>query len=125
MAKQNPDEILTASNARNTDGRLLGLLTALFYGLFTLLPDSTSLVLSWPWVFLWQVALVCPIVWLLWIVGHQRRIERLGNGLDWIVGLLVVGSLLSAVFAEFSAQSRWYVWAGLGFLAALYALNQF
>ncbi len=124
MTKPNPDKSLTDANSRNTDGRLLGLLTAMFYGLFTLLPDSTSLVLSWPWVFLWQVALVCPIVWLLWIVGHQHRIERLGNGLDWIAGLLVVGSLLSAVFAEFSAQARWYVWAGLGFLAALYALNQ-
>jgi uncharacterized protein involved in response to NO len=122
MAKQNPNEVFT-SDYRNTDGRLLGSLTAMFYGLFTLLPDSTSLVLSWPWVFLWQVALICPIVWLLWVVGHQHR-ERLGNGLDWIAGLLVLGSLLSAVFAEFAVQARWYIWAGLGFLAALYALNQ-
>lgn len=105
------------------EGRLLGLLVAGFYILFTLLPDSNSLMVSWPWVFLWQIALVCPILWWIWQLWYQRRWQPLGLGLDGPIGLMLLGLVISPLFAEFPNQARWNSWAAIGFLAALYALN--
>lgn len=101
----------------------LGPLGLAFYAVFTLLPDSSTLLVSWPWVFVWQVALALPWLWLLrqwWI--HQRLIP-LGYGLDYGAGLAVAGLMLSALFAPFPQQAYWYVWAALCAIAALYALN--
>jgi hypothetical protein len=37
-----------------------------FYSLFTLLPNSNSLMVKWPWVFIWQFGLMLgPIALLL------------------------------------------------------------
>lgn len=105
-----------------TSGRLLALLIAAFYGLFTLLPNSNSLMVSWPWVFIWQVGLICPVLWLLGLLW-QRRLAWLGNRIDWVVGLLVAGLVISSSLAPFPMQARWYSWAVFCFLAALYALN--
>ncbi|WP_448563530.1 O-antigen ligase family protein [Trichothermofontia sp.] len=146
-------------------GRLLGLLVAGFYALFTLLPDSSTLVLKWPWVFLWQVALLCPVLWWLWLLWptdtqegpregakqgategatgdapegitgkdqdgsalreiRRKRVQGLGHGLDWVAGVAIGVLLISTAQAEFAAIARWHAWAGLGFLAALYAIAQ-
>ncbi|MBW4471181.1 MAG: O-antigen ligase family protein [Stenomitos rutilans HA7619-LM2] len=107
---------------RATQGNLLGVLTAAFYGLFTLLPNSNSLMVAWPWVFIWQIGLVCPVLWLLGLLW-QRRLHWLGHRLDWLVGLLVVGVILSAGLAAFPMQAHWYSWATFCCLAALYALS--
>jgi len=103
-------------------GNLLGLLTALFYMLFTLLPNSSSLMVSWPWVFLWQVALLCPV---LWWVGQQWQGsgQWLGKKLDWLAAALGFGIVISTVFAAFPMSARWYGWAALCGLVALYAVN--
>lgn len=111
-----------AETAPASSGNLLALLTAVFYGLFTLLPDSNSLMVAWPWVFIWQVGLLCPVLWLLSLVW-QRRGRWLGNRLDWFVGLLLVSLLISISWAQFPMQARWYGWATWCFLAALYALS--
>lgn len=67
------------------DGTLLGLLTLALYTLFTLLPGSSTMMAAWPWVFLWQVALLLPILWLLWQVWHKPLGSlALGGGLDWV-----------------------------------------
>ncbi|MBD2260800.1 O-antigen ligase family protein [Pseudanabaena sp. FACHB-2040] len=108
----------------SADGTLLGLLTAGFYALFTLLPGSNTLMVSWPWAFLWQVSLALPILWLLWQVGFKPlRQLALGSGLDWVAALMVVGLIVSTLAADFPQQARWYTWVALGGLAALYALN--
>ncbi|MDX2097411.1 MAG: O-antigen ligase family protein [Leptolyngbyaceae cyanobacterium bins.59] len=101
----------------------LGILTALFYILFTLLPDSNTVMVSWPWVFLWQGGLACAGLWLLWQIGIERQWHRLGHHLDWLMVVGIAGLLLSTLTAEFPQQARWYTWATLCFLAALYALN--
>ncbi|OLP17922.1 hypothetical protein BST81_12755 [Leptolyngbya sp. 'hensonii'] len=98
-------------------------LTIGFYVLFTLLPDSSTKVLGWPWVLLWQVGLVLPIVWLLGQMRQARQTRGLGNGLDWVVGLAAIVLLVSTLLAEFPGQARWSSWMGLCFLAALYAVN--
>jgi uncharacterized protein involved in response to NO len=102
---------------------ILGPLAACFYALFTLLPDSSSLVVSWPWVFIWQVALLLPWLWLLRHGWIQRQIPILGYGLDYGVGLAVLGLVGSTLLAEFPQQARWYGWAALCGLASFYALH--
>jgi uncharacterized protein involved in response to NO len=121
-------------DAKGTDSRspsaasevyrdILGPLAASFYALFTLLPDSSSLVVSWPWVFIWQVALLLPWLWLLRHGWIQRQMTSLGYGLDYGVGLAVLGLVGSTLLAEFPQQARWYGWAALCGLAAFYALH--
>lgn len=105
-------------------GNIIGLLVGAFYLIFTLAPNSGSLSLFWPGVLLWQLAITLPIVWLLGQLWQYPITHfRLGHGLDWVMGLLVLGLLISSLFAEFPATARWYTWACLGYLAALYALN--
>ncbi|MGH2413182.1 MAG: O-antigen ligase family protein, partial [Microcystaceae cyanobacterium] len=114
---------LPASDSQPSEGRLLALLAACCYILFTLVPDSHSLMVKWPWVAIWQIGLLCPVFWLLWRFWQQRSLLFLGSGLDWCVGLIVIGLFISSVFAEFPNQARWYAWAAFCLLAALYALN--
>lgn len=77
---------------------------------------------SWPWVFVWQVGLLCPVLWLLGLVW-QQQVTALGNRLDWLVGLFGCGLLVSITFAPFSMQARWYGWATVCLIAALYAVR--
>jgi tetratricopeptide (TPR) repeat protein len=105
-----------------SDGTLLALLMAAFYVIFTLVPGSSTLIVSWPWVFLWQVGLTLPMLWLLWQLWH-RPLGRLGSGFDWVALLAVVGLGVSTLGAEFAAQARWYAWAAVGAIALVYALG--
>ncbi|MBW4579974.1 MAG: O-antigen ligase family protein [Tildeniella nuda ZEHNDER 1965/U140] len=112
-------KLSTARAERAAQGNLLGLLTAAFYSVFTLLPNSNSLMVAWPWVFVWQVGLCCPVLWLL----GQRRLHGLGHGFDWLVGLLIIALVLSAGLAPAPMQAHWYSWATFCVLAALYGLH--
>ena len=103
------------------DGTLLALLLAGLYALFTLLPGSSTLMVAWPWVFLWQVGLTLPLLWLLWQLWH-RPLARLGNGFDVVAELALAGLGVTTLGAEFPAQARWYAWAAVGAIAAIYAL---
>ena len=105
-----------------SEGRLLLLLTGCLYVLFTLIPDSHSIMVAWPFVFLWQVGLLLPVFCLLWWLW-QGKLSWLGNGLDWVVGLIVIGLLISTIFAQFPHQALWYSWTAMCFLAVLYVLN--
>lgn len=115
-------KLSTTKTDNAAQGNLLGLLTVAFYSVFTLLPNSNSLMVAWPWVFIWQVGLCCPVLWLLGLVW-QRRLHWLGHGFDWLVGLLIVVLVLSAGFAPAPMQAHWYSWATFCVLAALYALH--
>lgn len=111
------------SAATDTDGNLLLLITAVLYGVFTILPNSTTQMVTWPWVALWQALLLLPMLWLLWQVWYKPLKQlRLGNGFDWLAGLVMLGIVLSTLFAEFPQQARWYAIAALAGLAALYGL---
>jgi uncharacterized protein involved in response to NO len=101
---------------------LLALLTAGFYILFTLLPDSHSLMVQWPWVFIWQIALLCPYLWLLTQGLSQRCWPSLGKGWDRLLAAAVVIPIGTSLTAQSSLQAIWQVAALLGLLAALYAL---
>jgi uncharacterized protein involved in response to NO len=108
------------SNATNIE--LLAFLTACFYVFFTLLPDSHSLMVAWHWVFVWQIGLLCPIFWLLSLL-FQKKLTYLNNHLDWIVFAIIIGLIISGLFAQFTNQARWYSLPTLSFISTLYALN--
>lgn len=117
------DKLTIEPPESTSEGRLLALLTGGLYALFSLLPDSHSLMVAWPWVFVWQMAIAAPMLWWLWQVWQQERIVKLGSGWDWVLGIAIVGISISTLFAVFPNQARWYGWAALGAIAALYALN--
>ena len=110
------------NSSKVSEGRLLLFLTGCLYLLFTLMPDSHSLMAAWSFVFLWQVGLLLPVFCLLWWLW-QGKLSWLGNGLDWIVGLLVFGLFISTVFAQFPHQAFWQSWTAICFVAVLYVLN--
>ncbi|MFN4279242.1 O-antigen ligase family protein [Thermosynechococcus sp.] len=114
---------MAAERAIQQEGVLLGLLTAGGYVLFTLLPNSHSLMTTWPWLLLWQAAVGAPLLWLLYFFAYQRRLPPLGNGADGVVILLLVGLAVSVPSSRFPQQALWYSWAALGGLAALYPLS--
>lgn len=104
-------------------GRVLMWFSFIFYALFTLVSDSHSIMVQWPWVVFWQIGLLFPVLWLLWKLWEQRQIQALGRGLDWIIVLIIIGLFISTLFAVFPNQARWYAWPVFCAIAALYALN--
>ena len=102
--------------------KILGFLTACFYISFTLVPDSHSVIVLFPFVSLWQVGLLFPVLWLL-LLFWQGKVRVLGNGLDWLVGLLVLGIASGTVLAEFPQPAIWNSWIVLCWLSAVYVLN--
>jgi uncharacterized protein involved in response to NO len=102
--------------------KILILLSAITWATFTLIPNSHSLMVTWGWVFLWQIGLLFPLLWFL-LLFWQQKIRPLGNYWDWWVGLILFGIVISTIFADFPHQGRWYGWAAICLLAGLYALN--
>ncbi|MDR9403385.1 MAG: polymerase, partial [Halothece sp. Uz-M2-17] len=111
------------SQSKRSSGQLFALLTGFFYILFTLMPDSHSLIVVWPWVFIWQVGLICPVLWFLSILLRDKCFSQLGNKIDFGVGLLLISLIITTLFAEIPQKAIWYSWETLCFLAALYSLN--
>ncbi|NEQ54194.1 MAG: O-antigen ligase family protein, partial [Leptolyngbya sp. SIO3F4] len=103
---------------------MIKLLLACFYVLLTLLPNSHALSVAWPWVLIWQVFLAIPIVWLVIQVAHSRRLFLLGFGFDSAILLLLLCIGLNVVFAQHINQAIWQSITLLGFIAGVYALNQ-
>ena len=100
----------------------IGLGSVGFYILFTLLPNSNSLMVKWPWVFIWQFGLMLgplAILFQLW----RRSFRRLGGGLDGLAIAWCIALLFSAAIAPFPHQAFWYGWAAICNIAFLYALN--
>lgn len=113
---------VTSVLSGNADGNLLVLLTGGFYGLFTFL--STNQTIVWPWVALWQAALLVPLVWLLWQLWYKPLGRfRLGHGFDWLAAIALLGLMLSTLAAPFHSAAVWYGIGGLSGLAALYGLT--
>ncbi len=111
-----------SSESSPSKGKLIPLLIAFFYIFFTLIPNSHSLMVQWPWVLFWQIGLICPIIWLIWLIA-QGKFQRLGLVWDSLVVLMGLGLVISAVFAEFPQPAKWYSWSALGYIAALYGLT--
>ena len=105
------------------EGKLLGLLTVGGTTIFTLLPNSHSVMILWPGVFLWQILLFLPLIWLSWQLWHKPLNDfQLGGGLDWIMGLVLLAVLISTIPSEFPHQAAWYGLTAVSGVAAVYAL---
>ncbi|MGD1897583.1 MAG: O-antigen ligase family protein [Phormidesmis sp.] len=109
------------SSAKRLIGSCLYFSSAFFYILFTLLPNSHSLMVKWPWVSVWQFGLTTGpvvVVWQLW----NQQFRRLGSYLDLMSIFLCVYLVLNAHFAVFSAQSYWYSWQVICAVSWVYVL---
>ncbi len=114
----------SAEQSSFSSEKILGLLTACFYVFFTLVPDSHSLMVKYPFVSLWQIGLLLPVIWLLLLLW-SGKVYFLGNGLDWLMGLIVMGVAVSSVFAQFPNQALWYGWVVICFVASVYLGNSY
>ncbi len=107
-------------------GRLIIQLGFAAYILFTLLPDSSTQMVSFPYVLLWQMGLLClAIAGLLNLWRREKPFYLLGNGFDWAIGSGFVTLCLSTIFSQFPNQSMWYSLTAFGYLMALYVTNNF
>ena len=107
-------------------GRLIIQLGIAAYILFTLLPDSSTQMVSFPFVLLWQVGLFClAIAGLLNLWRKNKPFYLLGSGFDWVAGSGFVTLCLSTIFSEFPNQSMWYSLTAFGYLIAAYVTNNF
>ncbi|AFY69618.1 O-antigen polymerase [Thalassoporum mexicanum PCC 7367] len=107
-------------------GKLLGLLGALIYFVFTLLPNASTEAYRWPWVMIAQVGLLCmAIAALLGLWRKQSPFYWLGHHLDWPITLLFINLCLGVIFAPFRSQALWQSLIAFGCLAAIYAVNNY
>ncbi|MGC1199056.1 MAG: hypothetical protein WA882_19340 [Geitlerinemataceae cyanobacterium] len=114
---------LTSSPSRFPASGVVGKFTAGFYVLLTLFPQGETVVgAGFRWV-LWQMGLLCPVLWLLGILLRQRRISRLGGGWDTIALLTLVILGISTIFAQSPPWALEYTIATWGYVAAVYALK--
>lgn len=107
-------------------GRLLGLLGILIYVIFTLLPDSSTQMVLWPWVLIWQAGLLCfVLVAVLNLWQTRQPFFLLGNNLDWAIALCFITLCLSATFATFPHQALWYSLIAFACLIMIYVGNNY
>ena len=111
------------ANPPSSAGRLLALLAAVIYGVFTLLPNGHSLMVTWPWVFIWQMMLLLLVLWALWQIGQEKQFTPLGLGFDWLALLAVLVVVVSSFGSAHPQQARWYSWMFFAFLGGLYGLR--
>lgn len=101
---------------------LLLLLLTGFYILFTLFPDSSTVILSFPWVFLWYSALNLPIFLLLYQLYKEQKIQPLKNGFDSLIIIAFIALCISSLTSPFPHHAQWYSWLSLGYFSTLYLL---
>jgi tetratricopeptide (TPR) repeat protein len=107
-----------------TTGRLLVFLGALVHILYTLLPDSSSWAVLYPWVMVWQAGLLNFVAVALLLMWHTRSpFFLLGSQLDWGIGLFFSSLCISTIFAKFPNQALWYSLIGFSWIAIAYVLN--
>jgi uncharacterized protein involved in response to NO len=115
---------LSLNNLVTSCQKGFGVLTGIFYLVFTLIPDSHSVMVLYPLVSLWQLGLLFPVCWLLSLLW-EGKVSFLGSGFDWLIGLIIVSISLSTFNAQFPQQAIWYSWVVVCFVAAIYGLNSY
>ncbi len=102
---------------------LTGISLAVFYIAFTLLPNSNSLMVKWPWVLWWQIGLAIGPIAVIIQIWRKKAIGLLGNKLDWLTGGWILCLGINVSLAEFKNQAGWYAWAAVCAIAILYTLT--
>lgn len=115
---------MSATTNNSWRGQWLGWLCLAILVSLTWLPYSYYLMVSWPWIALWQVGFLLLGTWAIWMLRQlQLPFRFLGYGLDWVVGLVLVTLILSAIFSEFKQLAVWNVSLALFYGILLYVLR--
>jgi hypothetical protein len=111
----------------NSIEKILALLTAIIWATFTLIPNSHSLMATWGWVFIWQIGLLCPLLWFLLIWQRKDIFYKNSNNLEQLIAisLLIIGCFVSSFFAIFPKQASWHGWTFISLLCCLYAISSY
>ncbi|NJM45267.1 MAG: hypothetical protein HC860_03165 [Alkalinema sp. RU_4_3] len=80
--------------------------------------------MSWPWVAVWQLAFVSPVLWLALQIFQGRRLVRFGSGRDLWLGAVAIATIISMVRSPLGLQSQWQGWIVLASVGAVYALSE-
>ncbi|MEO0356006.1 MAG: O-antigen ligase family protein, partial [Cyanobacteria bacterium P01_A01_bin.3] len=88
-------------------GGLLGGIAIAIYLLFTFLPNSGLMVMSWPYPVLLLVGWVSAALWGLVQWFQARPPRRLGMGLDWAVGLTAIALAISTLGSQWPQLAGW------------------
>ncbi|MDX2100776.1 MAG: O-antigen ligase family protein [Leptolyngbyaceae cyanobacterium bins.59] len=110
----------------STSGNWLLGVGLLLLSIFFCAPRSYALMVRWPWVLLWQIALLIIASWTLFRLRlFQVPFRLLGHPFDWAMGLTGLSLLLSTLFAFRPMSSLWYFIMAAGYGVALYAVVNF
>ena len=91
---------------------------------FTWLPQSYFLMVSFPWIALWQLGFLLLGVWTIWMLRQFKLPFRLlGYGLDWAMGLIALALILSGFLSEFPQVAAWNISMALSYGVLLYVLR--
>lgn len=115
---------MSATTNNSWRGQWLGWLCLAILVSLTWLPYSYYLMVSWPWIAFWQVAFLFLGAWAIWMLRQlQLPFRPLGYGLDWVVGLVGVTLVISAIFSEFKQLAVFNVSLAIFYGVLLYVLR--
>lgn len=103
----------------------LGCLVFCFYALFTLMRDSHTFMVAFPWVLIAQLGFAIAVLWSvleIWGRRGDRGLVWLGGGLDWYALGLIVTLCCSLITSPFPQSAFWYSLVTLAYLGTLYGL---
>ncbi len=105
-------------------GQWLGYICITMLIVFTWLPHSYFLMVSYPWIIIWQLGFLALGIWMIWMLRQFKiPFKLLGYGLDWAVGAMVTALILSGIFARFKVVSTWSISQALCYVVLLYVLR--
>ena len=104
----NPSLSRSPANITGWKGQWLGIVGLFLLLSFTWLPNSYTLMVSWPYVLVWQGAFGLLVGWSVWMSRQfSQPLAGLGHRLDGIVLFCALGNGLSAVSAQFKLVAGW------------------
>ncbi|VEP16280.1 Lipid A core-O-antigen ligase-like enyme [Hyella patelloides LEGE 07179] len=113
----------TQSNP-NWRGQWLGYICLAMLVFYTWLPNSYYLMVSYPWIIVWQIGFLALGIWIIWMLRQFKiPFKLLGYGLDWAVAAIMVALILSGIFAQFKVVSAWNISLVFCYLMLLYVLR--
>ena len=105
-------------------GQWLGYICLAMLVFYTWLPNSYYLMVSYPWIIVWQVGFLALGIWTIWMLRQFKTpFKLLGYGLDWAVGAIMVAVILSGLFAPFKTVSAWNISLVFCYLMLVYVLR--
>ncbi|OKH19777.1 O-antigen ligase family protein [[Limnothrix rosea] IAM M-220] len=94
--------------------------------IFMVLPESYYLMVTFPWILMWQLGFLCLGIALIGVIRQfDLPFRPLGYGLDWAIAAVIIACVLSTIFAPFPRVAVWQLMTISGYGVALYTLRNF